>query len=522
MAQVPAPSAAARLILGERIERAGILVVDASDSTQNAIATICEGLGHTVRVAGSIMDLREQLDGSNEWAILFVGLPLEDGSLDPEELVALVQAIDPSIQLGAVAPDPTVEQAKDIMRAGYLDCIVRPVIPAAVQRTVATALHVRRLALTNLALTQKRENDRRHFEGLLSHARAAILETRVNLEITYFNPAAERLLLLKPDAIGTSLLDQLYPDPDYAAGVCEIYEATILSGLVKDHVFTTTVRVGEEERQVRWSAGFYDAGGGDVRIINVGEDMSASGALEARVRSLITELNQKNHLLAATNNRNERLQTMVRQYIPKTVWERADLQAATGTVEIPIEKKELTCLFMDLAGFTSYTEQNETESVMRLLNQVFSGIAHVVYQFGGDIDKFMGDACFAVFEQPLNACKTALRVQRFIRRLNQRRNAVGLSTPLLRCGISTGSVIRGNVGGTERRDNTLIGDTVNTASRIESACRPGCVLISEATYGHVRQHVEVTRTESIGLKGKAENATVFYIHNIVSKKGVRL
>lgn len=508
----------ARLVLGERIEHAGILVVESSDSTHHVIATTCKGLGHTVHVAGSIMDIREQLENSNKWAILFVALPLEDDSLDPEELVALVQATDPSIQLVAIASGLNVEQTKDIMRAGYLDCILRPVIPAAVQRTVATALHVRRLALTNLTLMQKREDDRRHFEGLLSHARAAILETRANLEITYLNPAAERLLLLNPDAVGSSLLDQLYPDPDYAAGVREIYEATILSGLVKDHVFTTTVQAGEEERQVRWSAGFYDAGGGDVRIINVGEDMSAAGALEARVRSLITELNQKNHLLAATNNRNERLQTMVRQYIPRTVWERADLQAATGTVEIPIEKKELTCLFMDLAGFTSFTEQNETESVMRFLNQAFSGIARIVYEFDGDIDKFMGDACFAVFARPLDACKAALRVQRFFRRLSQRRNAAGLSTPFLRCGISTGLVIRGNVGGTERRDNTLIGDTVNTASRIESACRPGCVLISEATYEHVHQHVAVTRTESIGLKGKAGMATVFYIHNIVSKQ----
>ncbi len=104
-------------------------------------------------------------------------------------------------------------------------------------------------------------------------------------------------------------------------------------------------------------------------------------------------------------------------------------------------------------------------------------------------------------------------------RLNARRAASGAAPLQLRCGINTGAVIRGNVGGTSRKDNTLIGDSVNTASRIETACGPGRVLIGEATYRHVAEQVDVSGTEELLLRGKTRSTQVYYIRNILAPKG---
>ncbi len=339
-------------------------------------------------------------------SVLFCAFPLPDADVAFAEFVSLLRGNEPAVQIIAIARDSSAETIRESMRAGVLDCLSDPPVPAAVHRSLLHALHVRRLALANHTLERAREAERHHYESMLENASAAIVETTTDLEVTYMNRAAERLLgKTAAGLVGRCLVESLYPDSDYAMGVREIYESTIRSGLVPEHVFTTTVSLPDHtSRSVRWSARVYDHASHGKRILSVGEDMTAAAQLEERVRSLINELNRKNHELTLTNGKNERLQQLVRQYVPQSTWRRADLHAARGSIQIPIEQMELTCLFMDVAGFTAFTENSPIEDVVAFLNEVFAGIARIVDSFGGDIDKFMGDACFAVFESPLNAC----------------------------------------------------------------------------------------------------------------------
>ncbi|MCE9596664.1 MAG: PAS domain S-box protein [Spirochaetia bacterium] len=418
-------------------------------------------------------------------------------------------------QIIAIADNPDPEEVKSSLQAGACDCLKLPIHRGAVQRSVSNALRIRELARANKTLAEASEIERYHFDNILNHAGTAIIETSPELTILFVNRAAERVLGIdRSEIVNRGLLDVFYPDPDYAIGVREIYESTVLAGLAPNHVFQTTIQSKDgEERTIRWTASTYPSAEG-LRIVNVAEDMSHAATLEERVRSLIGQLNHNNHLLHTINEKNERLQTMVRQYIPRTVWERADLHASQGAIKIAPQRSERTCVFLDIAGFTSFSEQNDSTEVIRFLNQAFAGITQVIYRFHGDIDKFMGDACFAIFESPLDACKAALKVQIFMHRLNGVRTEAGKISLPLRCGISTGAVIRGNVGGHERKDNTLIGDAVNTASRLESLCVPGRVLIGETTYKQVQKDVETSGENLVQIRGKANPIHVYYIRNI--------
>ena len=494
-----------------------VLLLDASGDLHDAVHSAAVEQNQGFHSCSTVDSLGDYFRVGQQCSVLVCALPLPDDSLRLDELLAMLRGSDPTLQVIVIGETATPEGLRETLQAGALDCLFRPLVPAALRRSMAHALHIRRMARANQTLERARETERRHYESILEHAATAIVETTPALDVTYANGAAERLLGV-PVArlVGSSLLETVYPDPDYALGVREIYESTILSGLAPDHTFTTAVVLPNgDSRSVRWSARTYRHATGETRIINVGEDMTTAARLEERVRSLISELNRKNHELTATNSKNERLQMLVRQYVPRSTWVRADLHASQGMVEIPIERMELTCLFMDIAGFTSFTENSGVDDVVDFLNEVFAMIAQVVERFNGDIDKFMGDACFAVFEDPLNACKAALRIQQCMRVLNERRRVEGTPCRLLRCGINTGPVIRGNVGGAARKDNTLIGDAVNTASRLESSCRPGSVLVGADTYRLVAELVDVSSIEELTLKGKSGRNQAFYVRNVV-------
>lgn len=114
-----------------------------------------------------------------------------------------------------------------------------------------------------------------------------------------------------------------------------------------------------------------------------------------------------------------------------------------------------------------------------MLNEVFGTCDAITRKFHGDIDKFVGDALVAVFDDAVDA---ALDIQRTMTGLNRERRQRGEADVLLRVGLNSGTVIQGEIGTSERKDLTVIGDVVNTASRIEGFCAPGAVRMSEATF----------------------------------------
>ncbi len=187
------------------------------------------------------------------------------------------------------------------------------------------------------------------------------------------------------------------------------------------------------------------------------------------------------------------------------------------------KKVPATILFSDIRSFTTISESNSAEDVVSLLNEYFAAMNEVVEKFGGDIDKFIGDAIMAQFIPPagenpadyaLNAVKCALEMMEALDRFNRQRLNRGLFAIKIGVGINSGDVIAGNIGSPGRMDRTVIGDTVNVASRLEGMSKLGrhtCVIISRSTLDLVRQAVEVEQLSETAVKGKTSAVEMFEV-----------
>lgn len=206
---------------------------------------------------------------------------------------------------------------------------------------------------------------------------------------------------------------------------------------------------------------------------------------------------------------------LIKKYIPRTIWNLANDFAYQQRIQIPEEELELTIAFGDIREFTRMSQHLAPIDVIRNLNSVFEIVTRIIYEHNGDIDKFIGDAFLAVFEIPLDAIIAMVRVQKEIETLNIVRTGENLPAILFRIGIHTGPIIRGNVGGDHRYDNTLIGDTVNTASRLENLSRPGDILISETTRKKADLNIHPERQFKVKLKGKDSEEIVYQVFDLL-------
>ncbi|HUS65074.1 MAG TPA: adenylate/guanylate cyclase domain-containing protein, partial [Kofleriaceae bacterium] len=171
-------------------------------------------------------------------------------------------------------------------------------------------------------------------------------------------------------------------------------------------------------------------------------------------------------------------------------------------------EREVAVLFSDICGFTSMSSQMEPREVVEVLNGFFDVMCPLLKAEDGDIDKFIGDAIMAVFEEqpecdpaPLRAVRAALAMQAALTAWNveTRRNL------MIRIGINMGPVIRGDIGSRHvRRDYTVIGDVVNRAQRFESSAPKGGVLVGERTYLSTREWIDYEARPGMVLKGVAE------------------
>jgi len=168
--------------------------------------------------------------------------------------------------------------------------------------------------------------------------------------------------------------------------------------------------------------------------------------------------------------------------------------------------QNITVLFADVRGFTRLAEHAPPEQVVQLLNQYFSAMSDIIFANGGTLDKYIGDGLMALFGAPTstpddaaNAVTVAVGMQRRIQKLNEDFVVAGLPEISIGVGLHTGEATVGYVGSERRTEYTAIGDTVNLASRLESNCGGGQILVSEATLKAIppeqfqlRQHAPLT------------------------------
>jgi class 3 adenylate cyclase len=174
-------------------------------------------------------------------------------------------------------------------------------------------------------------------------------------------------------------------------------------------------------------------------------------------------------------------------------------------------RQEVTLLFSDIRGFTQMSETMPPEEVVTLLNGYFERMVRAVFAHDGMLDKFIGDGMMVVFGAPIpradhawRATKAALAMREELALLNAARAADGQDPLKIGIGLHTGEVVIGNIGSELRLDFTAIGDTVNTASRIESLTKEHAadILLSDATYQLVRDRVRVRAIPGVAIRGR--------------------
>ena len=173
------------------------------------------------------------------------------------------------------------------------------------------------------------------------------------------------------------------------------------------------------------------------------------------------------------------------------------------------ERRFLTILFADLVGFTAESDQADPEDVRARLVPYHDRVRHEIERYGGTIEKLIGDGVMAVFgvptaheDDPERAVRAALLIQRAVERLNAEQPELGLS---VRIGINSGEAVV-TTGGTAER---IVGDVVNTASRIESVATPGGVVVGETTHRATELLIDYERLEPVEVKGKADPLAIW-------------
>ncbi len=179
-----------------------------------------------------------------------------------------------------------------------------------------------------------------------------------------------------------------------------------------------------------------------------------------------------------------------------------------------------TVLFSDVRGFTTLTEELGAQGTVSLLNDYFTIMVDCIQRESGMLDKFIGDAIMAVFGLPIaheddedRAVRTAVAMMTELRAWNGERAAHGQRPVDIGIGLNTDVVVSGNIGSPKRMDYTMIGDGVNLAARLESACKQyaACILISENTYKKLRGTYRSREVDLVIVKGKTEPVGVYEI-----------
>ncbi len=221
--------------------------------------------------------------------------------------------------------------------------------------------------------------------------------------------------------------------------------------------------------------------------------------------------------------RRRRVVSVFKQYVAPQVVDKIskdkDFELVLGG-----ENRHVAVLFVDIRGFTTMSESLQPEEVVEILNEYLSLTTKSIFDNGGTLDKFVGDATMAVFNAPFDLDDYIFRAVCTAWDMKAGSDAIadqfekrfGKSVAF-GIGVNCGNAVVGNIGCEFRMDYTAIGDTVNTAARLESNAKRGQILISEQVYEAVKDRVSVTPIGEIPLKGKSNGVFVYQLDEVKRK-----
>ena len=216
----------------------------------------------------------------------------------------------------------------------------------------------------------------------------------------------------------------------------------------------------------------------------------------------------------------------VRGVLNKVVSREIAEEILKGSVHLGGEEREVTVLFADIRQFTRLTEKMPPGEVIELLNTCMTKISHAIDEYGGVIDKYVGDEVMALFGAPvakedsaLKAVQSALTMVQTLSEWNKERESTGKTRIEMGFGVHTGVVVAGNMGAENRLNYTVLGSNVNLSSRICEFAKPMQVLITDGTLKspQVAETFDVAEVSGVELKGFTEAITVYEVRGYKNK-----
>lgn len=230
--------------------------------------------------------------------------------------------------------------------------------------------------------------------------------------------------------------------------------------------------------------------------------------LELTIDKTINHVSQLKQTLQAIKENN-----ILKMYVDENVLNFMGTREYESTI-MTNENIEATVMFADIAGFTAITEKESPDVVVKLINKYFDISVTQIINFGGHIDKFMGDCVMSVFKGEFHldrAIEASLAIKSSIETIEEKFSENLSYLPKISIGLKSGEMISGNIGSAtlRRLDYTVIGDTVNTAQRLQSASKSGQIILSEDDYLKVKESFHCQKVDTITVKNK-KNPIIIY------------
>jgi PAS domain S-box-containing protein len=360
---------------------------------------------------------------------------------------------------------------------------------------------------TSKLFDQTRESSRkidsleRYQENVFNSMTNMIVTIDAYGHIFYFNEAASASMGLKEDDIGRSF-DNAFKNS--------------LSG----KTLKTIANSLDEGNEILGLEGIYKNAEKEIDYsLNVSPLKTPRGKKEGLTLLFTNQTREKElkQTVQAVSEERRIIKDMFARYMSNEVMEK--LMETPDAINLGGDKRIATVFFADIRGYTSFSEGREPEEIIEILNEYFSDAVDKVVLHKGYIDKFIGDCIMAVWGVPMmpekgdafHAVSCALEIQETVRSAKRKFFKKGASRLRIGIGINTGPLVAGNLGSMQRMDYSVIGDTVNLASRLEGVAGADEIIVSHSTWTQLNDQFRCEERPPVRVKGKEKPVKIYNV-----------
>ena len=346
----------------------------------------------------------------------------------------------------------------------------------------------------------------RYQESIFRSMTNLLITTDEEGRIQYFNQSSRDTFSLSDDDVGKRFSD------------------VFGSGLEK-RTLATIDKAGKKGEEYAGIEGIFKKPGSEEDIdyaLNIAPLLGVKGRKEG-ITLLFTDQTRERNLKAKAEvavEQRRKIKDMFSRYLSTDIVK--SLTENPEMVKLGGDKKTATVFFADITGYTSFSEGKDPEYIIEVLNGFFSEAVEVVISNNGYIDKFIGDCIMAAWGVPMKseeedavmAVTSALQIHELVRSRDRTFFKGNASKLKISIGMSSGPLVAGNIGSKRRMEYTVLGDTVNTAARLESVASAEEVIITRATRDLIGDHFKLEERKPVMVKGKEKPLEIFNVKGI--------